>query len=127
MEWNNMVHMLCRYHSRWTNQMWIDHLHRGSNKKIFQYRLDSDGFILYMHAIQGNSGGNKVDPSRQDNVKILYTWSENIYHVGSSLDPHSIILSGLIAGGKDTKEGRQAVFFTAVNPMTEPQKMNRTT
>ena len=33
-----------------------------------------------------------------------------------------IIHSGLIAGGKDTKEGRQAVFFTAVNPMTDSQE-----
>ena len=29
----------------------------------------------------------------------------------------SIIQSGLIPGGKDIKKGRQAVFFTAVNPM----------
>ena len=30
---------------------------------------------------------------------------------------HSIIQSGLIPGGKDVKRGRDAVFFTAVNPM----------
>ena len=28
----------------------------------------------------------------------------------------------LIAGGKDTKEGRQTVFFTAVDPMTDSQE-----
>ena len=35
---------------------------------------------------------------------------------------HSIIQSGLIAGGKDTKEGRQTVFCTAVKPMTDSQE-----
>ena len=29
--------------------------------------------------------------------------------------------SNLIAGGKDTKEGRQTVFFTSVDPVNEPQ------
>ena len=37
-------------------------------------------------------------------------------------DYHSLIRSGLIAGGKDTKEGRQTVFFAAVDPLTEHQK-----
>ena len=35
---------------------------------------------------------------------------------------HSIIHSGLIAGGKDTKEGRQTVFFTAEDPKSDSQK-----
>ena len=49
-------------------------------------------------------------------------WSEYLYHVGSSLCMHSIIRSGLIAGGKDAKEGRQTVFFKAVHPMTGSQE-----
>ena len=36
--------------------------------------------------------------------------------VGSSHDMHSIILSGLIPGGKHVKRGRLTVFFTAVSP-----------
>ena len=55
-------------------------------------------------------------------VQIPNTWNKYIFHVGSSLDLHSTIQSGWIAGGKDTKEERQAVFFTAVSSMTEPQK-----
>ena len=35
---------------------------------------------------------------------------------------HSIIFSGLIAGGKDTKEGRQAAFFTAEDLMIDFQE-----
>ena len=86
---------------------------------IFQYCLNSHGFIHYMRAIQGHSGGNKVDPSLLNNVKIPFNWREYIYPVGSCLDLHFIIQSGLVAGGK---EGRQAVFFTAVNPMTDSQE-----
>ena len=97
--------------------MWIDYLHKGSDKKRFQYCLNSDGFIHYVRAIQGHSGGNKDGPSLLDNGEIPY-----IYHVGSSLNLHSIIPSGLIAGGKDTKYGRHTVFFTAVYPVTDSQE-----
>ena len=33
--------------------------------------------------------------------------------------------SGLIAGAKDSNKGRQTVFFTAVDPMNEPQEKVR--
>ena len=59
--------------------MWIDCL-----QKIFQCCLDSNGFILYVRAIQDHSGGNKVDLSLLDNVEIPYSWIEYIYHAGSS-------------------------------------------
>ena len=29
---------------------------------------------------------------------------------------HSILKSGLIAGGRESKEGRQTIFFTPLNP-----------
>ena len=45
-----------------------------------------------------------VDQSLQDNVEIPYNWIEYIYHVDSSLDLHSIIQSGLIAGGEKIRE-----------------------
>ena len=45
-------------------------------------------------------------------MKIPYMRSEHLSHVRSSLCMHSIIHSGLIAVGTDTKEGRQTVFFT---------------
>ena len=72
--------------------------------------------LLYLRAIQCHSGGTHIDPTLQDNVLLPNDFAEHIYHVGSSLDTHSIILSGLIPGGKDVKKGRHAVFFTAVNP-----------
>ena len=124
-EWNRWFQTFCRCHSdapRWTNQMWIDHLHRGSNKKRFQCCLNSDIFTLSTRAIQGHSGGNNVELLLLVDVQTPCTWNKYIYHVGSSLDLLSTIQSGWIAGGKDTKEGRQAVFFPAVSSMTEPQK-----
>ena len=58
-----------------------------------------------------------IIPTLQENVLSPSDFAEYIYHVGSSHDLRSIIQSGLIAGGKDVKRGRQTVFFTAVNPM----------
>ena len=56
-----------------------------------------------------------MDPSLQDNVLIPDNFFEYIYHVGCYFKLHSIITSGLIAGGKDASRDRQTVFFTAVN------------
>ena len=120
MDWDTWLHMLCRDYEnapRWANNEWLDLLHERSGKKRFQYCLNSDGFIHYLRAIQGHSGGNQVDPLLLDSVKIPYMWSEYLYHVGSSLCMHSIIHAGLIAGGKDAEEGRQTVFFKSVNPI----------
>ena len=78
--------------------------------------------FLLMRSDQGHSGGNKVGPSLQVNVEIPSNWIDHIYHVGSSQDCHSINRSDQIAGGKDTKEGRQSVFFTAVDAMNQLQK-----
>ena len=39
---------------------------------------------------KGHSGGNKVDPSLQDNVEILYNSVEYTYHFGSSHDCNSV-------------------------------------
>ena len=44
-------------------------------------------------------------------------FTEYICHVGGFTNLHSMIRSVLVAGGKDAKKGRQAVFFTTVNPM----------
>ena len=73
--------------------------------------------ILYLEAIQCNSGGKHINPTLQDNVLLPSDFAEHIYHVGSSHDMHSIIQSGLMPGGKDVKKGRHSVFFTAKNPM----------
>ena len=107
---------------KWTEQAWLNYLEKRSNEKRFQYCSDSSGRILYMRAIHGHSGGSRDDLSLQDNVEIQYNWIQNMYHGGSSHYCNSVFQSGLIAGGKDSKEGRQIAFFTAVGPMNEPQR-----
>ena len=62
------------------------------------------GFILYMSAIQGHYGKNKVDPTLQDNVEIPYKWMEYIYHARSTDDLHSSTQSGLIQEDKIRKK-----------------------
>ena len=97
----------------------------GGPKKRFQYCLDpcSAETIPYFRAIQGHSGRKEIGPALQDNVLSPSDFAENIYHVGSSHDMHSIIQSGLIPGRQDIKKGRQTVFFKAVNPMSiHPRK-----
>ena len=64
---------------------------KGQEK--FAYCLDSNGYLLDMRAIQGHSGGNRVDPSLQDNVEIPPIWMKYIHHAGSSHDCHSVIWS----------------------------------
>ena len=81
---------------------------------------NSSKHFLYFWGIQGhsgNSGGNLVDPTLQDNVLLPEDFTEYIYHIGNANEIHSLIRSSLIPGGKCLKRDRQSVFFTAVNPM----------
>ena len=91
---------------------------RKSQEKIPVLRgSSSPESLLYLRAIQGHSGGKHIDPTLQDSVLLPDDFAEHIYHVGNCHDLHSIILSGLIPGGKSIKIEKHAVFFTAVNPM----------
>ena len=76
-----------------------------------------------------------VDPALQDSIEIPLGWTEYLFHVGCSRTMHSIFQAGLIAGGKDAKEGQQTVFFTALDPtgdeideeyedLTKPRKVH---
>ena len=108
--------------SQWPLEQWISTLAKGGGaKKRFQSCLNpnSPRHFLYFRAIQGYSGGNAIDPTLQDNVLLPKGITEYIYHIGNVSEMNSIIRNGLIPGGKSLKRGRQAVFFTAVNPMDD--------
>ena len=47
---------------------------------------------------------------------------EHIYHIGCAVILHSIINSGLIAGGQNSSRERQTVFLTVVNPMNKDHR-----
>ena len=95
----------------------------GGNKKRFQYCTDPSGQeILCLRALQGHSGRNPIDPSLQDNALIPDDFFEYIYHIGCAVSLHSITNSGLIPRGQNSSRERQAVFFTAVNPMNKEHR-----
>ena len=66
------------------------------DKKRCKCCVDSNGYLLHMRAIQGHSGGNRVDPSLQDKVDIM-TFFPCLQF---------FFQPGLIAGGKDTRTSR---------------------
>ena len=104
----------------WSDDVWkIKMAGGGGKKKWFQYCIDSSGEILYLRALQGHSGRNAIDPTRQDNVLIPNNFFEYMHHIGCAVSVHSITNSGLIAGGQNSGRERQTVFFTAVNPMNK--------
>ena len=120
-DWNSLLPMSCRVFEnenarRWSTTEWLDLLHQGSDKKRFQYCLNSHGLIIYMRAIQGHSGGIKVDLALLDNVEILYGWSEYFHHVGCSPYAHSILQSGLIVAGKDAKRDDKQYYSPPWTP-----------
>ena len=71
--------------------------------------------ILYFRAIRGRTRGNMIAPDLMGHVAIPYTWKEFLFHRGCSHNVRSILRSGLIAGGRECKEGRQTIFFTPLN------------
>ena len=107
--------------SQWPLNDWISILAKGRGaKKRFQYCLNpnSSSHFLYLTAIQGHSG-DAVDPELHDNVLLPEGFTEYIYHVGNVSESNSTTRNGLISGRRSLKRGRQAVFFTAVNPMED--------
>ena len=49
-------------------------------------------------------------------VVFPFRWKEFLYHRGCSSNSKSILQAGVIAGGRDRKEGRKIVFFTPLDP-----------
>ena len=76
--------------SDWTTNELIEQLTLGSNKQRFQYYLDSPGKLLYLRAIQGHSGKQKVDPALQGLVVIL---EGSLSTSSTSAPPTTCILS----------------------------------
>ena len=96
----------------WSIEKWVSVLAKGGGlKKRFQYCLNPNYHHQFLHlrAIQGLSG--------KDNVLLPEGLTEYIYHVGNGKELRSIVNHGLVPGGVSLKTGRQAVFFTVVNPM----------
>ena len=102
-----------------SDSQWLSIILRGSNKPRFQYFLDLNENLMYVRAIQGHSGEAMVYPDMLNDVAIPFGWKEYLCHVEGSFTLHSNMQAVLIAVGKDTKEGRQSVFFTALDPLSD--------
>ena len=108
---------------------WTSTLAKGGGaKRRFQYCVNpnSSNQFLYLRAIQGHPEENAIDPTLQDNVLLPKGFTEFIFHVGNASELNSIIRNGLIPAGKSVKRGRQALFFTAVNPMEDGNGLEAT-
>ena len=84
-------------------------------------RQGSSTASLYLRAIQGHIGGHIVVPELMSHVELPHDWKESVLHRGCSFNIKSILETGLIAGGTESKEGRQTIFFTPLNPFGEIQ------
>ena len=72
--------------------------------------------LLYIRAIQGHTGGNLIAPELMGHVAVPYFWKEFLFHQDVRFNVTSILKPGLIAGGRESKEGRQTIFFALPNP-----------
>ena len=83
-----------------------------SGGRKFQYCMNSPNSLLKNRAIQGHTGENLIASELMGHVAIQYERKEFLFHRGCSYDVASI----LIAGGRESKEGRQTIFCTPLNP-----------
>ena len=95
---------------------WLQHIYKESKQTRFLYCKNSRDILMYIRACQGHTGGNVIAPELMGHVAVPYKWKEFLFHRGCSNDVTSILKSGLVAGGRESKEGRQTLFFTPLNP-----------
>ena len=95
---------------------WLRLVHQGSRKTRFENCEDSNNSLAYFRAIQGHSRGLTINPELMEHIPIPYNWKEFIFHWGCSFSIQSILENGLILDGKESKEGRQTIFFTPLDP-----------
>ena len=92
---------------------WLYLMHEG--KMRLEYCRDNDGSLCYLRAIQGHSGGIPIGPEMMNFTLVAYNWKEHIYHRGNSWNFQSILVSGIIPGGKENDKARQAVLCKILN------------
>ena len=72
--------------------------------------------IRYIRAFHGHSSGINISPRLMNYVMIPCKWKQFIFHNVGRADLYSIAEVGLVAGGKEHKEGKQTLFFTPRDP-----------
>ena len=82
--------------------------------------------LCYLRATQGHSGGIPISPELMNYTFIPHKWKEYIFHRGISWNFQSILVSGIIPGGKENDKARRAFFFTPLNPFGDDPRRGRT-
>ena len=115
--------------SQWPLEDWISTLAKGREaKKRFQYCVNpnSSNQFLYFRAIQGHSGKAAVDPAWQRQCTV----TERIHRVHLPRREREWVefhnKKRTNSRRKSLNRGRQAVFFTTVNPMDDEYGMGET-
>ena len=62
--------------NQWRPRQWVDLIRRGSNEERFENGLNSQSEVRSMRALQGHSGKVRIDPKRQNNVKLPNGWTD---------------------------------------------------
>ena len=112
----------------WSIEKWVSVPAKGGGqKKRLQYCVNPNypHQFLYLRPIHGHSGST-INPALQDNVLLPDGFTEYIHHVGNGKELRSRVTHGLIPGGVSLRTGRQAVFFTIVNPMDNQDGLGET-
>ena len=104
---------------KFSDSDWPQHHYKGSHKTRFQYCKNSRDVLLYIGAMQGHTGGILIAPELMVHAAIPYKWKEFLFHRGCSYDGTSMLKSGPIAGGRISRDGRQTVFCTPLNPFVD--------
>ena len=60
-----------------------------------------------------------IAPELMGHVAIPDNWKEFLFHRGFAFNIKSILEQGLTASGRESKEGRQTIFFTPPNHFGE--------
>ena len=71
---------------------------------------------ILIRAIQGHIGRNLIEPGMLGHVAVLFDWQQILFHRGCSFSLKLILEAVLIAGRKESREGRQILFFTPLHP-----------
>ena len=102
---------------KWTKHTWLNHPEEGRNKKRLQCCLDSRGHTLCMRAIQGHSG------ETESICRCRTMWKSRTLGL-NTLITLDLRITAILLFDHDRfkKKGRQTIFFTAVDPMNEPQE-----
>ena len=102
------LHVMTKYENF---DSWFLALSVRSGTVRFEHSFDSQAKLQTSRAIRRHSGMNCLM------LVALFKFRKNSSFTGSSKDYRSVALGGLLAGGNSNRRGREACFYSAINPL----------